>query len=398
MPTNLISIALDGSGHRELRYTHITADYGPGAFEIDPHYNAKTGVSTFTQALHRRNGSIAKRIPLATYGTWEPPSDYRFPLSSFTLNEVGPGGTVGAVVARSPKVDYCMTGDVQVPGYANPPAESVIPSSNCANPRLPLGWSAGWGDEYDQTDAGQPISLVGVPDGTYILRATVDPEHVLREVTTANDVTDTTLKIAGNDVTVLSQKVTKVPLPRVRVTGRRPDLAATVSPPSGKTVRSVQFVLDGRPVGAAQKSAPYTYAVKARARRPLHQRAGDRRRRSDGQRARAADRRAEGSPRARDAARLEGGRARVAAPRTTRIHRHGDRRRARRHLVSNGSLDLRVPKPRRITLDSRERRQRLESSSSRSTRARRSTSSTPDRTRPSQESRRWRSARPTRSE
>jgi len=61
VPTNLISIGLDGSGHRELRFTHITADVGPGLFEIDPHYDAKTGVATFTQALHRRNGSIAKR-------------------------------------------------------------------------------------------------------------------------------------------------------------------------------------------------------------------------------------------------------------------------------------------------------------------------------------------------
>src|SRR5579871_1928531 len=101
VPTDLISIGLDGDNQRELRFTHITADLGPGLFEIDPHYNAKTGVSTFTQALHRRNGSIAKRIPIATYGTWEPPSDYRFPLSSFTLNKIGQGGEIGAVVATS---------------------------------------------------------------------------------------------------------------------------------------------------------------------------------------------------------------------------------------------------------------------------------------------------------
>src|SRR5579863_2136824 len=116
VPTDLISIGLDGDGNRELRFTHITADLGPGEFEIDPHYNKKTGVATFTQALRRRNGSIAAHVPLATYGTWEPPSDYRYPLSSFTLNTVGPGGAIGAVVATSPKVDYCMTGDVQVPG------------------------------------------------------------------------------------------------------------------------------------------------------------------------------------------------------------------------------------------------------------------------------------------
>ena len=263
VPTDLISIALDGNGKRELRFTHITADLGPGPFEIDPRYNAKTGVSTFTQALHRKNGSIAKRVHLATFGTWDPPDDYRFPMSSFTLNAVGPGGKFGAVVARSLKVDYCLTGNVHAPGYPNPPAQSLIPGSNCADPRLPLGWSEGWGDQYDQTDAGQPISLAGIPDGTYILRATVDPQHVLREVTTANDVTDTTLTIAGNDVTVVSQHVSEVPLPRVRVTVG-PSLTATVTPPPGKTVQSVQFIVDGRPFGRPQTTAPYTLADPSR--------------------------------------------------------------------------------------------------------------------------------------
>jgi len=348
VPTGLISIGLDGNGHRELRFTHITADVGPGRFEIDPRYNAKTGVSTFTQALHRRNGSIAQRVPLATYGTWEPPSDYRYPLSSFTLNEVGSAGAVGAVVARSPKVDYCITGDVQVPGYPNPPAQTFIPSSNCADPTLPLGWSAGWGDQYDQTDAGQPISLVGVPDGTYILRATVDPEHVLHEVTTANDVTDTTLTISGNQVSVVSQKVVKVPLPRVRLTVG-PSLTATVTPPSGKTVRSVQFLLDGRPVGHALKVPPYTYAVAAR--RGVHfvsARATD----TDGVMGSAPVRRIVVP--------------KIPAVRVTRlVWRSGVLElrlqarpgvtvtatvRGRHHLVGAGVLDLRVPRPDRVTL------------------------------------------------
>ena len=348
VPTGLISIALDGNGQRELRFTHITADLGPGVFEIDPHYNATTGVSTFRQALHRRNDSIARRVPLATYGTWEPPSDYRYPLSSFTLNEVGPGGEVGAVVARSLKVDYCITGDVQVPGYPNPPAQTFIPNSNCGDPTLPLGWSAGWGDQYDQTDAGQPISLAGIPDGTYILRATVDPQHVLHEVTTANDVTDTTLTIAGNQVNVVSQHVSKVPLPSVRLSGG-PTLTATVSPPSGKTVRSVQFILDGRPVGRLQTAPPYTYTALAHAGvHFLSARATD----TDGVMGSAPVRR-------------------IVVPKTPAVRvtrlvwRSGVLElrlqarpgvtvtaivRGRRHLVGGGRLDLRVPRPDRITL------------------------------------------------
>jgi hypothetical protein len=349
VPTDLISIGPDGNGHRELHFTHITADMGPGAFEIDPQYNAKTGVSSFRQALHRKDGSVAKRVPLAVYGTWEPPSDYRYPLSSFTLNEVGPGNTVGAVVARSPKVDYCITGDVQVPGYPNPPASTFIDPSNCGNPNRPLGWSAGWGDQYDQTDAGQPISLVGVPDGTYILRATVDPQHVIREVTTANDVTDTKLTISGDQVTVLSQKLTEVPLPRVRVAGSRV-LTATVSAPTGTTVGSVQFILDGRPAGPVEKAAPYTYTLQARP--GVHFVS-----------ARATD--ADGVMGTAPVRRIVVPKA--PAVRVTRLVWHAGllelRLRApggvtvtalvggNRHRVGGGSLDVRVSRPRRVTLE-----------------------------------------------
>ena len=348
VPTDLISIALDGNSQRELRFTHITADVGPGLFEIDPHYNAKTGLATFSQALHRRNGSIARRVPLATYGTWEPPDDYRYPMTSFTLNHVGPGGTVGTVVARSLKVDYCLTGNVHVPGYPNPPAQSFIPGSNCTDPTRPLGWSAGWGDQYDQTDEGQPIGLAGMPDGTYILRATVDPEHVLREVTTANDVTDTTLTITGNQVSVVSQKVTKVPLPRVRVAVGL-SLTATVSPPPGKTVRSVQFILDGHPVGHPRKAPPYTYPLAARP--GVHfvsARATD----TDGVMGSAPVRRivVPKTPAVRVTRLVWGSgvlelrlQARLGVSVTATVGGH-------HHLVSGGRLDLRVPRPNRIKL------------------------------------------------
>lgn len=271
VPKGLISIGLDPtSGQRELRFTHITADVGAGPFEIDPRYDARTGVSTFSQALYRRNGSGGwsrlRRVPLATYGTWEPPSDYRFPLTGFTLNRLGPHG-VGPVVARSPKVDYCITGDTQVNGVPRTPAQTFIPVSDCGDPTLPLGWSVGWGDEYDQTDAGQPISLQGVADGAYVLRATVDPEHVVHEGTRSNDVTDTTLRIQGDRVTVLSQRVVNLPLPRVRllevhggqdVSGSLP-LRASVGLSAGRHVRSLQFLLDGQPLGPALTRPPYLY-------------------------------------------------------------------------------------------------------------------------------------------
>ena len=83
----------------------------------------------------------------------------------------------------------------------------------------------GWGDEYDQTDNGQPIDLTGVPDGTYILHGVVDPQHLLTESNVTNNVTDTLLQITGSTVKVLSQTTPGVTPPTVTMT----------SPASGST-------------------------------------------------------------------------------------------------------------------------------------------------------------------
>jgi hypothetical protein len=270
VPTGLISVGVDPqSGVRELRFTHITADVGAGPFEIDPSYNPRTGISTFVQALYRVAGpgvwSLARRVPLAAVGEFRPPTDYQFPLTAFTLSRVTGDGSPGVVVANSPKRDYCITGDTMLSGVPHTPDQTFISPSNCDDPTKPLGWSVGWGDEYDQTDAGQPISLRGVPNGTYVLHAVVDPRHVFIESDAANDVTDTTLRIAGDSVTVLGQRNPRVIPPRATITSPRAgagvsgavtlQASASASPPA--VVRSVQFLLDGRPLGRPLEHAPF---------------------------------------------------------------------------------------------------------------------------------------------
>lgn len=298
VPTNAISIADDPtSGDRELRFTHVTSDVGTGPFEIDPTYDPVTGISTFVQEIYDSPSSgVWHRdytVPLAITGNWDSPSDYQFPLNEFTLNQVNADGSPGAVVATSPKTDFCMTGDTLLTGVPNTPNQTFIPQSNCTDPTKPLGWSVGWGDEYDQTDSGQPIDLTNVPDGTYILRGVVDPQHVLTESNTGNDVTDTTIQISGDSVTVLSQtnpgptsptgptpptspgspppaastdpaatpptiRLT-TPAAGARISGKV-TLRAAASAVSPATVASVQFLLDGQPLGRRVTGLPYTYA------------------------------------------------------------------------------------------------------------------------------------------
>ena len=273
VPTSLISIGADPvTGHRMLRFTHTTWDAGAGPFEIDPAYDSATGTATFVQSIYNSPSpgvwALDHTVPLPVTGVYDAPDDYQFPLTSFTLNTVNSDGSPGAVVATSPKTDYCITGDTYVGGVPNTPNQTFIPQGNCSDPTKPLGWSVGWGDQYDQTDSGQPIDLTGVADGTYVLHATVDPHHVLTESNTANDVTDTTLQISGSTVTVLSQTMPGTSPPAVSVTSPASGssvsgtvtLQATASATPPATVSSVQFLLVGQPLGSPVTTAPYIYS------------------------------------------------------------------------------------------------------------------------------------------
>ncbi|MCX2747028.1 Ig-like domain-containing protein [Arthrobacter sp. MI7-26] len=273
VPTNLISIGLDPtSGHPMLRFTHITWDAGTGPFEIDPTYNSATGTATFIQSLYNSPSpgvwSLDHTVPVAATGVFSASGDYQFPLTRFTLNSINADGSIGAAVATSPKTDYCITANTRVGTVPNTPSNTFIPQSNCTDPTKPLGWSVGWGDQYDQTDPGQPIDLSGITNGTYILRAVADPLHVLTESDATNNVTDTVLAINGTSVSVVSQSNPKVVPPSVSVTSPLPGasvsgtvtVSANAAATSPATVSTVQFLLDGQPLGAPVTASPYTYS------------------------------------------------------------------------------------------------------------------------------------------
>jgi len=273
VPTSQISIGTNPStGHQQLQFTHITWDAGTGPFEIDPSYNSATGTATFVQAIYNSPSpgtwQLDHVVPLAVTGVFDPPFDYQFPLTRFTINQVNADGSVGQVVATSPKTDYCITGDTEVGGVPNTPAATSPPQSDCTDPTKPLGWSVGWGDEYDQTDAGQPIDLTGVPDGTYYLVGTVDPEHILTESDNTNNVTVTELAISNGTVTVLGQTTGTSTPPTVSIISPAAgsavsgtvSLSASAAASGSATITSVQWMLDGEPLSGPLTTAPYSYS------------------------------------------------------------------------------------------------------------------------------------------
>jgi hypothetical protein len=271
VPAADFSIGHPTSTTRELRYTHMTWNAGSGPFELRPTYDPSTGIAQPAQALYTANAgggsTFASTTPVLRPMAYDPAlAKYRFPLAGFGLRSVAADGSVGDLVAPSPKDEFCMTEDTFIGGVPNTPNQPNYPADNCGTPTGTLGIDVGWADKYDQTDPGQAIDLTNVPDGNYWLRAIVDPERLLAQSNQANDITDTEIAVAGDTVKVLKQTHPDSTPPTVTVTSPSPGtsingtvtLSASITGPA--PIASVQFLLDGQPIGPALTSAPYTFA------------------------------------------------------------------------------------------------------------------------------------------
>lgn len=267
MPTEDISIMHKG-GHKLLEFTHITEDAGAGPLEMRPVYDSTTGISQGYQALYTMTSpgvwKFAKTVPIVGPMIWTPPSDYNFPLDKFWLYGLNAEGGPGSIVAASPKDLFCMTSDTYVGGVPNTPNENEYPSGACTEPEGRLGLTVGWGDQYEATDGGEGIDISSLPNGTYWLRGEADPDHYLTESNTANNITDTKLVIENDAVRVIEQVHPDSTPPSVSLTGPAAEstvagsvsLSATAG--GAAPIVSLQFLLDGQPIGPPQTSAPYT--------------------------------------------------------------------------------------------------------------------------------------------
>ncbi len=264
-PTDAISIGTTPT--RELRFSHITWNGGGGPLEIRPTFNSVTGVSWATQRLYTSNLVFVQDVPIALPMVWIPPSDYQFAMSTFGIySDVN--GSIGTLLLRSPKVNFCMTADVKVLGTPPAPPQTAYSPGNCSDPNGILGLSVGWGDQYDYLDPGENIDITSLSDGVYWLRSIADPNHVLQDSNVSNNVTDTQLRITGNTVAVLQQLnpistppsiVLTSPLNNAGVTGTvtlTATATATLSP-----IESVQFLVDGQKIGSPVTSATSTYST-----------------------------------------------------------------------------------------------------------------------------------------
>jgi hypothetical protein len=90
----------------------------------------------------------------------------------------------GFCIAPSDEVDLLLPHAVWRPSQVGLQGECGSPTALWVAEEMPVGW----GDTYIQSIAGQSFDVTRVPNGTYYVQVTANPEKVLYETSTRNDV------------------------------------------------------------------------------------------------------------------------------------------------------------------------------------------------------------------
>jgi hypothetical protein len=234
---------------------------------IQPALNAASGNYLGTQYIYSFSGgnwTLAKQLPIAGAFVFDTAhGHFHFPFVTFGLY-ADVNGSPGAPVAISAKDGFCIA-DSFIYDSTLPNAGALGNLGPCTDPLSLRGLDIGAVDEYDQTDEGQSISLAGVPDGTYWLRALVDPNNFLFESSKSNNQTDVKITISGNVVTELQRVTTVLPPPPSIVLTSPADLTTGLTGTvnliaSTTTAAPVQFLLNGQALGGPVAAPSYTLA------------------------------------------------------------------------------------------------------------------------------------------
>jgi len=194
------------TGARYLRFSNTIANLGQGPLEVMPINNAATGLTDAYQRVYTHNASgawlIQNTVQAGTFAFHPAHGHWHFEgFALYELRGVGSDGTIGATVyGSSSKVSFCMIDTTRVSStlqHASPKTYSA-----CARDQV-QGISVGWADTYGWRLAGQSIDVSNVPDGTYWLVSTADPEGRLLETSDTNNTAAIRVAIKGNKATVL---------------------------------------------------------------------------------------------------------------------------------------------------------------------------------------------------
>jgi hypothetical protein len=199
---------------RCLRFTSGFASLGPGPFEV--YGSSATAASPaggpLYQVISRSDGTKYSR-PAGSFVFHPIHAHYHvLGIAEFRFYRVNPDHSL-TEAGRVLKEGFCL-GNIKMYDWHSFGQAEIDPKSidNCEPSAQPDGsWrfyegiAAGWEDSYKWQTSGQYVDVGSDPNGYYLLRLVVNPEHKLLETTYDDNTAYVYMQIDGNDVRVIER-------------------------------------------------------------------------------------------------------------------------------------------------------------------------------------------------
>ena len=179
------------SGHDLLRFGATVWVGGNGPLDVEGFRSGGSPVMTAYQYFYK-DGKVIGRVRAGTMGFdsakghnhWHFQQFAEYQLLGASKKLVLRSQKVGFCIAPSDAVDMLLHGALWQPAFIGRFGQCGSPTALWVREMMPLGW----GDTYQQFLAGQAFDITSVPNGTYYVEVVANPERVLHETSTANDV------------------------------------------------------------------------------------------------------------------------------------------------------------------------------------------------------------------
>jgi Lysyl oxidase len=139
-----------------------------------------------------RNGHVIGRVRAGTMGFeagqgenhWHFQQFARYSLLNSSRKRAVASHKEGFCIAPTDSVDLLLPHAPWQQSFFGFGGDCGAPSALWVRENL----SVGWGDTYTQSSAGQAFNITSLPNGTYYVEIIANPQRVLRETTTSNDI------------------------------------------------------------------------------------------------------------------------------------------------------------------------------------------------------------------
>lgn len=200
-PTDLHVVGARAEGNLRLKFGTTVWNAGDGPLETRGATNPETGKLAVYQFFHAVRGGVTRgpRVGMFNYSH----RHGHLHLAAFARYELwslGEAGNPREVVALNSKVGFCLMDLKPVDVSLRNAARAPVYSGCRADVQ---GISVGYGDEYVAQLFEQDLDISGLPDGTYTLVTTVNPDTTLVETSYADNTAFVQLKLEGGAVEVL---------------------------------------------------------------------------------------------------------------------------------------------------------------------------------------------------